>query len=96
MPRSRKIVVTQTIINKAIELDKQEKRVHICARCVITLAVQKAFRTKDVFTAISITKVDGVRYDLPDVASDLARHTPSYWSTLKPFEFRITKSLGQF
>lgn len=96
MPRSRKIVVTQAIINKAIELNKQAQRENICKRCVITLAVQKALRTKDVFTVISSTKVNGVRYDLPEIASDLARHTSSYWSTLKPFEFRIIKSLEQF
>lgn len=84
----KRIRVSQATINEAIA--RREETSSVCTRCVITIALQKAFKTKDVFTRITSTEIAGQRIELPEKASSVTRHTSHYWDQLKPFSFTLT------
>jgi hypothetical protein len=84
----KRIHVTASVIKEAIE--RKEENISICHRCIITIALQRAFKTKDVITFITHTFVNAQRIKLPEVAINITCKTSHFWEQVKPFSFTVT------
>jgi hypothetical protein len=81
------IKVSQATINEAIA--RRTESSSICDRCVITIALRKAFKAKEVHTNISTATVDNKRIELPEKVRNITIRTSDYWLQLKPFSFTV-------
>lgn len=83
----KRIFVTRKVIQEAIA--RRDENISICKRCIITIALQKAFKTEQVITYISVATVKKINIKLPLKVIELTIKASRYWEQVKPFSFTI-------